>query len=117
MWKRIHKKLNSHSGETLAEVLIALLIIALSTMLLVSMISTASSIDIAARNRDKIFYKDLTHAETHTTEEGTEAEKGTINIISDEVELNKEIDVTFYGGNGLTSYEKAPSNESGGGGE
>ena len=107
MKNQIFKKLRSHSGETLAEVLVALLIIALSSMLLLVMINTASSMDIATRNRDKTFYEDLTRAETQPEEN---AESGTI-IITDENDLEQTIDVKVYGGQGLASYEKAESDE------
>ena len=116
MWKQIHKKLRSRAGETLAEVLVALLIIALSSMLLVVMYNVATSIDLATRARDKIFYEDLSRAETHSSAPGG-AEAGSSKIqITDvtgvadltEGKLLKEFDVTTYGGNGLTSYEKKP---------
>ena len=110
MWKQIHRKLRSRSGETLAEVLIALLIISLSSMLLVVMISTAGRIDMATRARDKMFYEELNLAETHTG--GTET-TGTIKISGGSTD--QYIEVTVYGGNGLTSYEKkAPTPVAGG---
>ena len=117
MWKRIHKKLSSRSGETLAEVLIALLIIALSTMLLVVMINTAGSIDIRIRGRDKTFYEDLTRAETHTSAEGETEETGKVIITdADGKSTDQEITVKVYGGNGLISYEVEKASPSGGGG-
>lgn len=113
MWKTIHKKLHSHSGESLAEVLVALLIIALSSMLLVAMISTASSMDIATRNRDKIFYNDLTLAET---QEDSGIGSGNILIIDEasKDEIDK-VPVTIYGGHGLISYKKSATANQGGG--
>ena len=102
MEKRLQEKLRSRSGETLAEVLIALLIIALSTMLLVVMINTAGSIDIATRGRDKTFYDALASAETHDGD----GEHGKIKI-AEGVNTLDTIDVTVYGGNGLTAYGKA----------
>ena len=107
MWKQIHKKMRSKSGETLAEVLVAMLIIAISTMLLVVMTNTAGSIDISTRKRDKVFYEELTRAETHTVAAGETAENGKIIIKdADGTGSDQEIDVTVYGGRGLISYEK-----------
>ena len=117
MQKKNHGKLRSQSGETLAEVLVALLIIALSGMLLAVMLSTAASMDIATRSRDKRFYEDLTRAETRSAAEGEAAGGGTIVIseITDGGSVTlQEIEVTTYGGNGLTSYEKAASTDDGG---
>ena len=100
MWKRIHKKLRARSGETLAEVLVALLIIALSSALLLVMINTAASIDLKTRARDKTFYEDLTGAETHTGTAGS----GEIAItVEDDSSFLLKIPVTTYGGNGMTS--------------
>ena len=104
MRKRIYNKLSSRSGETLAEVLVALLIIALSSMLLVVMMGTASGIDRQTRQREETFYKDLSNAETHTAEDGTPA-TGEIRIKTPDDET-QTIQVTVYGGSGLTSYEK-----------
>ena len=111
MWKRIQKRLSAQSGETLAEVLVALLIIALSSMLLVVMINTAARIDLRTRQRDKTFYEDLTHAETHYVE-GTEAETGKVRISISATD-SRLIDVTVHGGNGLTSYKKLPPEDGG----
>ena len=111
MRKLIHKKIRSRSGETMAEVLVALLIIALSSMLLVSMISTAASIDARTRERDKTFYEDLSRAETRTAAGGA---AGTGEVIITGGSASQTIHVTIYGGNGLTSYERTPSGGGGG---
>ena len=80
MGKQIHKKIRSRSGESLAEVLVAMLIISLSTMLLAVMIITAGSIDMAARRRDDTFYGDLTRAETRPAEDAETGETITVTI-------------------------------------
>ena len=106
MRKKVFDKLSARSGETLAEVLIALLIVALSGMLLAVMVSTASAMDRQTRARDELFYKDLSHAETHTVEDGAPAGTGRIVIEIDGTDTSAAVDVSVYGGNGLTSYEK-----------
>ena len=106
----IRRKLQSRSGETLAEVLIAMLIVALASMLLVVMITTSGSIDITARNRDTRFYEGLSNAELHEDSTGN----GKIVIKKDGVDI-ADFDVTLYGGSGLTSYEKAASDAEEGG--
>lgn len=50
-------------GETLAEVLIALLIVVLATLLLASMITASAGINFTARQKDEKFYKALSEIE------------------------------------------------------
>ena len=111
MRKRTLEKLRSRSGETLAEVLVALLIIALSSMLLVVMYNTAASIDLRTRARDKVFYADLTRAETRPGSDAPDAGAtgSTIKIVDvtgGTDSLLQTFPVTTYGGNGLVSYQK-----------
>lgn len=108
MCKKLRKKLRSSAGETLAEVLVAMMIISFAVMMLVSMISTAFSIDKQTRERDKKFYENLGYAETLTTEEGSAnpAEDEVSITIGDDTEHPLEISVYVYGGGGLASYEK-----------
>lgn len=54
-------------GETFVEVLIALLITALATLLLAAMVGVSGSIDIAARKKDEEFYAALTRVEQQDT--------------------------------------------------
>ena len=103
MWKQIQKKLRSRSGETLVEVLIALMIIALSSMLLVVMITTAASIDMSTRSRDETFYEDLTRAETRPADDAAGSGQIQIEIAGS---TPAPLDVTVYGGNRLASYAK-----------
>lgn len=103
---RIHRKLRERSGETLVEVLIALLIIALSSFLLAVMVSTAGNIDMTTRNRDREFYEELTHADTRTVEEGGAPKDGNVVIAVDGEADPIEVEVNVYGGVGLASYAK-----------
>ena len=98
------RKLKSRAGESLAEVLVAMLIVAFATMLLVVMISASASMDAAARKADKTFYEDLSGAETHTRA-GEDAVSGTV-IIKNGAGLYQKVDVETFGGSGLTSYKK-----------
>ncbi len=89
-------------GETLAEVLVALLIVALSTMLLVTMVMTSARINIAAREKDKAFYEAVSKVEAMDADTGgftmlIEPEDGT---------APDSIPVTGYTSGGLTIYKK-----------
>ncbi len=102
-------KLKNRAGETLAEVLVSILVIAFAVLLLASMVSASGSIDLSTRERDEKFYQDLTNAETHHRNEGSPV---TVNVTvtwtpEDSVPIDwtfKDVDV--YGENGLASYAK-----------
>lgn len=50
-------------GETLVEVLVALLIVTLATLLLASIVSVSFSVNLTARQKDEKFYKALSKVE------------------------------------------------------
>jgi len=56
MIKRIGKKLNTNAGESLAEVLVALLIAALALVMLASMITSSASIIQNSRKNIEAYY-------------------------------------------------------------
>ena len=55
--KRVFKKLKSRTGETIAEVLIALLISAIGLVMLASMISTSGSVIKSSRDTLEHYYE------------------------------------------------------------
>ena len=91
-------------GESLAEVLVAMLIVALATLLLASMVMASAHINIAAREKDKAFYEALRKVESMepATMEGSSY---TVNI-SDASGVRKQCAVTVYTQDGLTLYKK-----------
>ena len=54
--KRVAKKLRSRRGETLVEILVAILIIALSAGLFATMYTASMRIDLTAREQDEAFF-------------------------------------------------------------
>lgn len=62
----LKKKLRSSRGETLTEILAAILVCGFSIMLLVGMITTSMRINSSAREMDGVFYEALSDVETHT---------------------------------------------------
>ena len=50
-------------GETLAEVLVALLIVSLSTLLLAAMVTASAGVNLTARQKDEKFYDALSKVE------------------------------------------------------
>lgn len=64
----ITQKLNSTKGETLAETLVAILIVSLSTALFLGMISAASKIGMDGARADALFYKTMSLLENFEAE-------------------------------------------------
>ena len=92
-------------GETLAEVLVAMLIVALSTMLLVTMVMTSARINIAAREKDKAFYEAVSKVEAMDTTSGK------FNMLIEQTDPTTtdpavKATVTGYTSGGLTIYKK-----------
>ena len=99
----------ARAGETLIEVLIALLVIMLATLLLAVMLNAAVSIDANARRQDVDFYQTLTDVETRGGTKRTDLPGAHVQI-TDDANGSTEVatlDVDVYGSNGLTSYSLA----------
>ncbi len=95
------KKWNSRRGETLTETLAALLLVALATALLVTMVTASFRLNAAARRNDAGFYEELSKAEA-----GEDEGEGLIKIIVDgNPQSDVQVSVTG-GGSALTSYER-----------
>lgn len=99
------RKLKSTQGETLVEVLAAILIGALSVALLFSAVMASVNMDRTARETDSKYKQVLDAAEGQTTEfvplvPPAADRKVTVANGSSEA----KVDVTFYGGDGALSY-------------
>lgn len=66
----LRKKLLARRGETLTEVLVAILVCGFSILLLVGMITTSMGINQRAREMDEAFFAALTQVETHVFDGG-----------------------------------------------
>ena len=89
------RKLLSRRGETITEVLVSVLIVALSSAMLAMMISTAVGINTRMRAETDALYTELTAAETGA--DGTSA------VVSID---GTEVNVRISGGEKLMAYEK-----------
>lgn len=109
--KNVLAKIRSRSGESLAEVLVAMLIILLAALLLMSMVSASGNIDMQVKEQDSSFYDALSQLEKKA---GTESKTGKVTV-TDDAGTQIEIDVTVYTQDGMRAYEKgAPAAGSGG---
>lgn len=106
------KKLRNNRGETLVEVMAAILISALSVALLFSCVTASFDMDKDAKELDKKHYEALTAAETYTEGGGKYPKQtGTVSVtnkaITDPTKSPKEVSVEIYGGAGMYSYKRA----------
>lgn len=101
MWLR--KKLRRSSGETLAETLVAVLIVALASVTLAAMIGSATRLNIRAKKYDKELDEALIAMSTADGEPGTVYLKpeGVDNPFSYSVSMKS----SPIGGSKLMSYE------------
>lgn len=97
------KKLRNNRGETLVEVMAAILISALSVALLFSCVTASFDMDKDAKELDKKHYEALTAAETRS---GT-AVDGTVIIVNSANSVKEDLTVEIYGGTGMYSYKRA----------
>lgn len=64
MTPKLKRKLHSQKGETLIELLVSILIAALSVGMLMTGVTVSSRLNRAAQERDAVFYQLLTKAES-----------------------------------------------------
>lgn len=107
----MRKKLRSARGETLVEVLCAILIGALSVSLLFSTVMVSIRIDQSAKAADESLATDLSNAEVR----GTEVGSSMVTVKIKNTEITTDVAVILYGGQDVLSYALAPSNGEGGG--
>ena len=105
----MRKKLRSARGETLVELLCAILIGSLSVALLFGMVTASGNMDRSARAADKTFNESLNGAEARTSAlaavpAGAEVTVGNEDVTPDTATPS----VKFYGGGGAVSYALSP---------
>lgn len=98
-------KLRSKRGETLAEILVSIVLLGLSISILSAMLITAYNLNKAAKEADDTYYSELSAAEGQG--EADRIGKGTV-IIKEKDSLNAvEVEIDLFGvedENGLRSY-------------
>ncbi len=97
--------IRSHAGETLTETLCAMLVIALSSILLVTMLMVGMRLNRDAAQQDARFYEEVNALEQRTA--SSAPARVTVNASSG---ASYTLDVTVYGSeDGLRAYRKAGS--------
>lgn len=102
--KKEDRKRRARAGETLGEVLIAMLIVALSALMLAGMVSSAGQINLSVRETDESFYKSVSALEKR---DGTPKD-GTLNVkieTSGAGVTTEEVEVSVFEEGGMISYK------------
>ena len=94
------RKLRSKSGETLAEVLVAILVVAVSASLFLGMVAVAARINRQAVKADARFYKAMSLLEE---EDAVEQRSGSLRVEGSGV--SEELPVTVFYGDDMVSYQ------------
>lgn len=109
--KQIRNKIRSRAGESLAEVLVALLVATLALMILAGMITSTTSIVKASESKMGDYYAENAKLEnisgTNTTVTITVTDDATVTHAFD-VSLNYYQNQVFGTGRTVTAYKKAP---------
>lgn len=98
----LKRKLRSSRGETLTEILAAILVCAFSIMLLVGMITTSMNINRQARELDQEFYAALSNVETHVFSAADDP--CVVKLTGGAGVTSLTLNVQSYTENGLTIY-------------
>ena len=98
---KVKKKLRAENGETLIEILIALVVITLATLMFGSMVSASWKLNSNTREKDRVFYESLSKIEeaTATDAPGTVKFKFTSGVSGEEtanVKLYKDGNLGKY---------------------
>lgn len=110
--KRLKAKAMSKKGETLAEILIAILIIALAAGLFATMYAASMSINTAARQEDEKFYQAAKELEEKIDSSDASENKGQITYTpaganSGEAGTVPPANVEMFEEDGMTVYKYA----------
>lgn len=100
----LKRKLRSRRGETLTEILAAILVCGFSIMLLVGMITTSMRINSSAREMDQTFYQALSQVETHTFGTAGAGEERTCQVVFTGAGSSVSVSAVRYTQEGLSVY-------------
>lgn len=101
----------AQKGETLAEVLVAMLIVAVSALLLAAMTTAAAGVNLAAHKQDEAFYASMNKAEAMDSTVGSTPGTAVITDTTAGVvptPAPTSVPVQVYHDGDLTLYKEAP---------
>ena len=92
--------IQNNRGETLVEVLVSILVAAMSMLLLLGCVTASARLDRQAKEMDSGYYEGFTKADAQAAES---AGVGSVRIAGDSGEVSPGI--IIYGGGGIFSYK------------
>lgn len=96
------KKLRSKRGETFAEILIAILIVAFGCMIIAVLYDSSLDLNIKASEQDGAFYSALSETEQLLDGESS----GTGHVIIEDEEGSLSVEVGTYGDGSAAAYKR-----------
>lgn len=114
--KKIIKRLKGKTGETLVESMAAILIFTFSSIIMLSMVSSAADINTAAKKADQEYFEDMVIIELAETPTGTNTVSFSILPSGSVSPISGSASVDVYSGtNGMYAYYLSGSSPEGGG--
>lgn len=117
----MREKLQNSRGETLVEVLAAVVVCSLSITLLLGAVSASTNIDLRAQSADTDYYTALSRAERQSTGDIPDSLPADLSVtVKNETtgqtaEIPNKTDLNFYGTGRLLSYALPPRPDGTGG--
>lgn len=102
--RKLRNKLRSKKGETLVEILIAILVVAFGCMIVAIMFTSSMNLNFFAAKKDKEFYQAMSDIEQLTQSEEQTTKTGTVEIKGDEDD-STTVDVNVYGDDSNVAYK------------
>lgn len=102
--KGIIKKIKCKKGETLVEILVAVLIIALSAGMFATMYTASMNINLSARRQDEEFFRAVEELENAVENGGDEKTDGVVSYSNRDSGETNNTHVDFFTRNGMTVY-------------
>lgn len=102
---RIKDKCKSRSGETLAEVLVGILLVAVASSFFLSMVTVSQKINLNTQKADDRFYKAMSQLECFEADGEIAKERtGTVTVSIEPGGGSQDYQVNFYYGDDMASY-------------
>lgn len=105
-YKKVKQKCRDTRGETLAEVLVGILFVALASSLFLSMVTVSQNINANTQKADDTFYKAMSQLKCMEADGAVVQKKnGTVRVtIGEDGSISQDYGVTVYYGDDMMAY-------------
>lgn len=101
---KLFKKLSSHKGESFAEILIAIVIVALGCVVIATLYTSAMSMNLRASQQDDQYYESLSQMEQMF--DGTSDVTGKAVITETDSGTKLKVTIQIYGDDSNSAYRR-----------